>query len=189
VQLLAPPNCETDRLLLRRFTLEDAARHGRTFSDPLVTHYLPRGPYPAARAPDIARRTIEYFMQHWERHGYGVWAVVEKASGDLIGQCGLNILEEAPETEVLYLLDRPYWGRGLATEAARSAVAAGFKDVGLERIVGLTVPDNAASQRVLTKIGLRYERDATFFGITVRYFAMNRQPRNTQATTDKPLLI
>ncbi|MBV8460798.1 MAG: GNAT family N-acetyltransferase [Candidatus Eremiobacteraeota bacterium] len=153
-------------------------RHGEIFSDPRVTQYLPRGPFKADEALGIARRVIEHFITHWEDHGFGVWAVVEKTSGDLIGQCGLNTLAEAPETEVLYLLDRPYWGRGLATEAARSAVEIGFQAVGLQRIVGLTMPDNVASQRVLTKAGLRYERDATFFGVNVRYFAINRPSQN-----------
>lgn len=180
--LQAPVSCETDRLLLRGFTFDDVPRHSRTFADPLVTRYLPRGPYPAERAHDIAQRTISYFIEHWQRRGFGVWAVVDKASGDLIGQCGLNVLEEAPETEVLYLLDRPYWGRGLATEAARRAVLCGFHDVGLTRIVGLTKPENIMSQRVLEKAGLRYERDATFFGMTVRYFIVENPGADVQAS-------
>lgn len=179
VQMLAQVTFETDRLLFRGFTLDDVARHGRTFADPLVTRYLPRGPYQVADAVAIASRTINYFLEHWERRGFGVWAVVDKKSGDLIGQCGLNVLAEAPETEVLYLLDRPYWAQGLATEAARSAIEIGFRDVGLTRIVGLTAPDNLASQRVLEKAGLRYERDARFFGMTVRYFAAKRAQSKT----------
>ncbi len=96
----------------------------------------------------------------------------------LVGQCGLNLLVEAPEVEVLYLLDRPYWGRGLGTEAARSAVDVGFDQVGLDRIVGLTMPANLASQRVLQKAGLHYEKMARFFGIEVRYFAVNKDHRS-----------
>ena len=142
-----------------------------------MTRYLARGPYPVDKARDAALRTISYFIEHWEVHDFGVWAVVEKASSTLIGQCGLNTLEEAPEVEVLYLLDRPYWGRGLATEAAQTAVDVGFDHVGLPRIVGLTRPENIASQRVLQKIGLRYERRARFFGLDVLYFALDREER------------
>jgi ribosomal-protein-alanine N-acetyltransferase len=138
---------------------------------------LPRGPFPAARATEIAARTVSYFIEHWQRHGFGVWAVVDKASGAVIGQCGLNNLAEAPETEVLYLLDRPFWRQGLATEAAQASIDAGFDDVGLQRIVGLTVPDNLASQQVLHKIGLRYEKDATFFGMRMRYFSLDASHR------------
>jgi RimJ/RimL family protein N-acetyltransferase len=160
--------------VLRPFTLEDVDAHGRIFSDPLVTRYLPRGPYPADKARDIASRTVSYFIEHWKRYGFGVWAVLDRASGTLIGQCGLNTLEEAPEVEVLYLFDRPYWGRGLATEGGQAAVDVGFDSIGLQRIVGLTHPDNVASQRVLQKIGLRYSKRARFFGIDVFYFALDR---------------
>jgi RimJ/RimL family protein N-acetyltransferase len=176
--LRAPLTLQTPRLVLREFTLDDVEAHGGIFSDPLVTRYLPRGPYANDKAPDIARRTIEYFIGHWREHGYGVWAVVDRDSGRLIGQCGLNNLKEAPEVEVLYLLDRPFWGRGLATEGARAALDVGFDQLGLQRIVGLTVPENLASQRVLQKAGLHYEKDATFFGMQVRYFALEAGARD-----------
>ncbi len=174
----APATLHTARLILREFTLDDVEAHGRIFSDPHVTRYLPRGPYPPEKAADIARRTIEYFIQHWRERGYGVWAVVDRDSGLLIGQCGLNQLEEAPEVEVLYLLDRPFWGRGLATEGAQAAVDVAFDQIGLRRIVGLTMPENLASQKVLQKIGLRYEKDARFFGMDVRYFALDESDRD-----------
>ena len=142
-----------------------------------MTRFLPRGPYSADKARDVALRTVSYFIEHWEQHGFGVWAVEDKASGTLIGQCGLNTLEEAPEVEVLYLFDRSYWGRGLATEAAQAAVNIGFDHVGLQRIVGLTHPDNIASQRVLQKIGLRFIKRSRFFNIEVFYFALDRDER------------
>lgn len=173
----APATLETQRLKLRGFTLEDVAAHGRIFSDPLVTRYLPRGPYPAEKAPEIAQRTVAYFIEHWEKLGFGVWAVTDAVSGALIGQCGLNHLAASDEFEVLYLLDRPFWGVGLATEAAQAAVDVGFDWVGLERIIGLTAPENVASQRVLRKIGLRYEEDAQYFGMQVKYFALDRSAR------------
>jgi RimJ/RimL family protein N-acetyltransferase len=168
---------ETQRLVLRPFTLDDVDAHGRIFSDPLVTRFLPRGPYAADQARDVALRTVSYFIEHWKQHGFGVWAVIDRASGALIGQCGLNTLEEAPEVEVLYLLDRLYWGRGLATEAAQVSVNVGFDLVGLQRIVGLTHPDNVASQRVLQKIGLHHKKRARFFGIDVFIFALDRDER------------
>lgn len=175
---MAPATLETARLKLRGFTLEDVAAHGHIFSDPLVTRYLPRGPYPAEQAPEIAQRTVAYFIKHWEKLGFGVWAVTDARSGTLIGQCGLNHLAASDEIEVLYLLDRPYWGAGLATEAAQAAVDVGFDQLGLERIIGLTTPQNVASQRVLQKIGLRYEDDAQYFGMQVRYFALDRCARD-----------
>ena len=78
---------------------------------------------------------------------------------------------------MLYLFDRSYWGHGLATGAAQLAVYVGFDQVGLQRIVGLTHPDNVASQRVRQKVGLRYCKHAHFFGIDVFYFALDRAER------------
>jgi [ribosomal protein S5]-alanine N-acetyltransferase len=186
MELRAPATVNTPRLLLRCFTPDDVEAHGRIFSDPLVTRYLPRGPYPAEKAPEIAQRTVAYFIEHWEKLGFGVWAVTERASAALIGQCGLNHLAASDEIEVLYLLDRPFWGAGLATEAAQAAVDIGFDGVGLDRIIGLTTPQNLASQRVLHKIGLRYEDDAVYFGMDVKYFALNRAARPERGVTEIP---
>lgn len=171
-----PPNVlRTQRLTLRPFVLTDLDAHSQLLTDPQVTQYLPRGPFPANEVREISSRILHHFIDHWEQHGFGVWAVVHAESGALIGQCGLNHLKEAPEIEVLYLLGRAFWGVGLATEAAQAAVDYGFDVLRLHRIVGLTMPENVASQRVLEKIGLRYEKDAVFFGITCKYFARDHR--------------
>jgi len=98
-------------------------------------------------------------------------------SGVLLGQCGLNHLPPGDEIEVLYLLERACWGQGLATEAAAAALRCGFDELSLERIVGITLAGNAASQRVLEKVGLRYEKDARFFDCDCRYYACDRPKR------------
>lgn len=165
---------ETDRLLLRPFRLDDLDAHAEILRDPLVTRYLPRGPFLPQDARAISERILNHFLEHWQRHGFGAWGLLDKASRQLIGQCGLNYLPESPEVEVLYLLAQAAWGRGLATEAARASVSYGFETVGLERIVGITMPENIASQRVLEKAGLRYEKDAMFYGVHAKYFALNR---------------
>ncbi|HLW37738.1 MAG TPA: GNAT family N-acetyltransferase [Candidatus Eremiobacteraceae bacterium] len=165
---------KTPRLLLRPFSMDDLDAHAEILRDPLVTRYLPRGPFAPEEARAISTRVLDHFIGHWERHEFGVWGVVEATTGLLIGQCGLNYLPDNPEVEVLYLLARAAWGRGLATEAACASVQYGFEVVGLNRIVGITMPENVASQRVLTKAGLRYEKDAMFYGIHAKYFALNR---------------
>lgn len=165
---------ETCRLLLRPFRLEDLDAHAEILRDPLVTRYLPRGPFAPEQARAVSERVLTHFIAHWEEHGFGAWAVVEKATGRFVGQCGLNYLPDDPEVEVLYLLAQAVWGRGLATEGARASVGYGFDQAGLARIVGITMPENIASQRVLEKAGLRYEKDGTFYGVHARYFALNR---------------
>ena len=165
--------------------MDDLEVHAAILRDPLVTRYLPRGPFDPDQALAISTRVLTHFIQHWRQHGFGAWAILEKTTGRLIGQSGLNYLPEHPEVEVLYLLARSAWGRGIATEAAQAAVEYGFWTVGLERIVGITMPANVASQRVLEKTGLRYEKDGVFYGISAKYFAINR-PERRAAFSPKP---
>ncbi len=84
---------------------------------------------------------------------------MDKASGAAIGHCGLDLLE--PLGEVAYLIDRPFWGRGLATEAVTTAIAFGFEHLGLQRIIAISEPENPASMRVMAKSGMSREDEVT----------------------------
>jgi ribosomal-protein-alanine N-acetyltransferase len=101
-----------------------------------------------------------------------VWAVVDKASGALVGQCGLNRLPDGSDVELLYALARAEWGRGLATEAGRAALEHGFQSVGLRRIVAVTRPEHAASRRVMERLGMAYEGGRELFGMHVVCYAV-----------------
>ena len=88
------------------FTTADLdAWAGYIFADPEVTRYLPKRDTPPAQRAERALRTVQ---EHWTRHGYGLWAVTEKASGQFIGQGGLNLLDETGEVEVDYSLAKAY---------------------------------------------------------------------------------
>ena len=91
-------------------------------------------------------------------HGLSLWVAREKATGAVVGDCGLPPLElRGPDVELGYRLGRSHWGRGLATDAATACLRAGFEELGLDRIVAVAHPDNAVSRRVLEKIGFVYE--------------------------------
>ena len=87
--------------------------------------------------------------------GYGMCAIVERASGRVIGFCGLVHPGGPPEAELKYALHRAHWGRGYATEAASALLAHGAAAHGLRRVVATAAPENLASHRVLLKAGLR----------------------------------
>lgn len=166
---------ETERLILRRFTPEDAADNYRIYTDPENMRFM-------GRQPDSVEFERYHLQRHidnyYERHGFGLWAAVLKENGRLIGRCGLiyQQIEETQEVEVSYLIDRPYWGRGLATEAARAVVRLGFERYGFPRIVAVINPENIASVRVAQKLGMKHERDVNFkeFG-TVALYALKAQ--------------
>lgn len=167
----------TPRLLLRPFGDGDAEAHARLYDDPEVTRWLGDGPWLGAAARARSRATLERFAQGWAAHGWGVWAVTDRATGEVLGQCGLKPLRLEPdgptEVEVLYALERRHWGRGLASEAARAALDHGFGALALPRIIAVARPDNRASRAVLEKLGLRYERDLTLGGIPAVCYAQS----------------
>ena len=157
---------ETDRLQLRLFTPDDLDEVARIFSDPLVLKYLATG---NAATREESRKALLSIIRHWKRYGYGRWAVIHRATQKLIGYGGLRNFDGTPE--LVYLLARAYWNKGLATEIARACLEYGFMRRKFERIIALTRPDNLASRRVLEKVGLSYERAAHFFNVDCVIYA------------------
>ena len=168
MSIIGLPELETERLVLRQFTPADLDVYAmRIFADPEVTRFLPKRDIPPRQR---AERVLKYFSEHWLEHGFGDWAVTDRADGQLIGHCGLNFVPEAGEVEVEYSLAKAYWRRGIATEAARASVRFGFEALRLERLIALADPQNIASYRVMEKVGLTYQKEVLFFGMQLVYY-------------------
>lgn len=163
------PAIHTQRLILRPFTLADVQPLHRILSEPDILGYFPR-----TDPPDIERvhKIIQHQLAHWEEHHLGWWAVIPQEGAELIGWSGLQFLTETGETEVAYLLSKTYWGFGYATEAARAAIKYGFETLNLGQIIGLTHPENRASQNVLRKCGMRYTGYKEYFGMQLLHFSL-----------------
>ncbi len=166
---------ETARLRLRPYTLDDLDRLSVILSNPEVMKYSPKGSIPKGKEKQVTREILEYFIEHWEKYGFGVWAAIEKTSGKLIGHCGLNCLPNTPDIEVLYRFDQSYWNRGIATETTKACLQYGFEFVKLQKIVAIASPKHIASRRVMEKAGLKYEKDAHFYKIKVVYYSIHRE--------------
>jgi ribosomal-protein-alanine N-acetyltransferase len=95
-----------------------------------------------------------------------MWAVEARDGGAFIGQCGLNLIGDGPEVEIAYHYRRDYWNQGYGTEAAAAVLAHALGPVGLDRVIGLVVPGNVGSWRILENVGMRYEGLADYFGLT-----------------------
>jgi ribosomal-protein-alanine N-acetyltransferase len=162
------PTIETARLRLRPLAEDDIqVWASQLYADPDVTRYLP-----GSNASPIERteRLYKHFTEHWPRYGFGEWAVTDRESGDFLGQCGLNHIDNISETEIDYALAKPAWGRGLATEAAGAAVRFAFETAGLTRLIGFVIPEHIASRRVLERLGFAFETDTHYWGVDlVRY--------------------
>jgi RimJ/RimL family protein N-acetyltransferase len=168
---------ETERLL-RTWSLDDAAAVFVLTSDPLVMRFLSNNV--PDRDVDEARRRVERAMAHHEKHRFGLMALVEKSTGELIGSCGVKHVYEAPVIELAYHLRRDRWNRGYATEAARATVRYGFEDLGLERIAAFVDEANLASRRVLEKCGLCLEGPGEYGGAPCLVYATSGGLRATK---------
>lgn len=171
---------ETARLHLRHFTPGDLDDLYPIFSDPDVLTYMKTGE-PASRAE--TERALSSIIKHWEQHGFGRWAVVDKETGKLIGYGGLRNLEGTPE--LVYLLARAYWGKGLATEIARASLKWGFEERHFERIVAVTRPNHAASRRIMEKVGMIYEKDARYLDVDVVLYSISHLTYQLRRVLDK----
>lgn len=168
---------ETNRLIFRALTPEDASCLYGIYQHQGVLQYFPN-----PKPPSLAKvmQSIEAQQDHWHEHGYGNWAVVEKGSSNLMGWAGLQYLPELNETEVGFLLDNSFWGKGYATEAAEASLQYGFER-GLKYLVGLVHPENVASRRVLEKCGLVYDRSLQIWGINLMHYCIEKtSPRPAQ---------
>ena len=144
---------ETERLLLRTFTTEDARLIYELNRDPDVTRFTGDPITDIAHARQVLEQVI---LPQYVLYNHGRWAVHAKPSLEFIGWCGLKKRPERNEIDLGYRFLKSTWGKGYATEAAFACIKYGFEKLGLKRIVGRAMPGNIASLKVLEKCGMTY---------------------------------
>ena len=142
---------ETERLTFRELTFNDVDDLLKVLSDPEAMKFYPK---PFDR--QMTQEWIERSIQRYAQHGFGLWALILKENGDLIGDCGLVLQEvdSIEEVEIGYHVRRDLWGQGLATEAAQACRDYGFNQLGFDKLISLINPTNIASRRVAEKTGM-----------------------------------
>jgi ribosomal-protein-alanine N-acetyltransferase len=188
---------QTQRLILRQFTWDDLDDLAAIMAEPAVMKFIgPGTPKSREEVKEALGRWIEDGEYGWseqtlarvpqlkrapERKAhFSLWATLDKASGKLIGRCGLLAwnLDGQLEVEVGYLLSEAYWGRGLATEAANVIRDYGMDRLGFDRLISIIKPENVASQRVAMKNGMRHEKDTMVKEWPVRVYSITRAQRD-----------
>ena len=168
--------CETDRLLLRRWRADDLEDLEAVFAKPKVWWFPDR----RGRNADETRAFLDRRIGRWRDRGWSHWAVEHREDRRVIGFLGLEpptfLPEVMPTVEVGWRLDPDYWGRGLATEGGRAALRFGFDVLGVDEIVSIYEPENVASGRVMERIGMRRDRDTTHptLGVDLRVYKLLR---------------
>jgi ribosomal-protein-alanine N-acetyltransferase len=166
----------TERLELRALTMADAPAAHRFYGDPEVMRWVAGGALPDLAATEAMLRQV---IAHERLRGFSWWAVVELASGELVGDAGLSSYAgRGPGVEMGYTFAREAWGKGYATEAAIASLRAAFGPLGLRRVVAVVRPENVASQRVLQKAGMVPDGRVDYHGAEhLRYSAGRRSWR------------
>jgi RimJ/RimL family protein N-acetyltransferase len=159
-----PAERETARLTCRRPRPEDEPAYRALLTAPEVNAWL-RPPPLAPYDEGSSAQRLGDDLRHWDRHGFGPWMLVERATATSVGRGGLAWTTVVGEqvVEVAWAIQPARWGEGLATEAARAALEVAA-DLGLE-VVSFTQPGNAASRRVMERLGLRLDREIEHRGL------------------------
>ncbi|HEX8501430.1 MAG TPA: GNAT family N-acetyltransferase [Pyrinomonadaceae bacterium] len=153
---------ETERLALREWEPEDAGALFVLMSDAEVMRYVDVGkPW-----EDVGRVRdwIVRMRESYRARGYSRWAVAERDGGAVVGSCGFALLPWSGEVDFGYMLRRDRWGRGYASEIGRAALRHGFERYGFREVVASIAPENAASRRVLEKLGFVYRGNEVMQG-------------------------
>lgn len=165
---------ETERLLIRPFTLEDIEPAYKMNLDADVSRYTSDGG--VVNKEELERRIVENVFGDYEKHGYGRLAVELKVENKFIGFTGLKYLEDMDEVDLGYRFIKKYWGMGIATEAGRASLKFGFDSLNLDRIIGLVVPENIGSIRVLEKLNFKFEKDLYENDLLIKlYYLLNNK--------------
>jgi ribosomal-protein-alanine N-acetyltransferase len=156
---------ETERMVCERIQLEQAPEHLRLLLDPRVSATLwPRRELPSEA--DVLDGLLAK-VEHWERHGFGMWLLRDRQTGEMIGRGGLQYTYTAGlnDVEAGWAVVPERWGQGFATELAQASVEVAFEQLDLLEIIAFALPTNIASRRVMEKAGFEFERDIVHAGL------------------------
>ena len=162
---------ETPRLTLRYITIGDSKALIPILGDPEVMRYSIIGVHNRPRI----RQFIEQRLLSYLECGFGLYAVINKKDGELMGYCGFFVqsIEHQKEVEIGYRLAKKYWGQGYATEAAQAVLKYGRERYNFKRFVCLIEPENTRSINVAKKLGMELEKNLIYHGLNVEMYSIN----------------
>ena len=150
----------TERLSLRHFDAADLGSLYALYRDPEIRKYYPDG----TRTLEETKRELEWFSHgHPERPDLGLWATIERESGEFLGRCGLLPwqIQGTEEVELAFMIKKQRWREGFATEASRGIIEYAREVLALRRLICLVMPGNEGSATVARKVGMSFEREYT----------------------------
>lgn len=163
---------ETERLIIRKFTLEDAPQIIELRSDPEVNRYL--GGVRMQNAEAVEKR-MQFYIDCYAKYGFGMCAMIWKETGEMCGWSGLQPLEETGKIEVGYGMAKKFWRKGIGFECARAWLEFGFTKKDLERIVAVAQPENTGSWRIMEKLGMQFDAIEIHYGLECKIYSITKK--------------
>ena len=165
---MTAPTIKTENLILRPFQPDDAEAYYETvLSNETVMQALPSGrPVPQQRTPGIIRGYID----QWEEHGYGLWAVILQATGQMIGHCGLQPLDQKSAIELTYAFEPGSASGDLPIEAVRACLRYAFETLLMMEVVAVILPQNEGARRVYSRVGMSPRGDVHAYNQHLPYY-------------------
>jgi len=168
-------NWNSERLRASPISMLHIEEICRLHSDPRVMRTLSADG--AVLSDKQSAETIANAEDHWKKHGYGFWAFHSLEEGEFVGRAGfkhytLEDLGDRQEVGLAYAVISSLWNRGFANEMAQEIIRIGFSSLGLANIASWTLHHNVASQRVMEKLGFRYETDFIFAGLPHKFYTL-----------------
>lgn len=163
----------TSRLILRHFTKNDLDALAAIFGDREVMRYSLGGVKTRSQTLEF----INWVISSYQKYGFGLYAVSERETQQLIGYCGLLVwyFEEVVEIEIGYRLATAYWGKGLATEAAMAVKNYAWQQLKINRLICLIQPENRRSLRVAAKLGMKLEKNIILQSLNVGVYSIKNK--------------
>lgn len=162
---------ETERLLHRRVTPADLETIIAFRADDAVSRYLGGA---RAKTREFNEARMNFYLETWEKYGFGFAMMIWKETGEEIGWSGLQPLEDSGEIEVGYGMIKKFWGKGIGYETAGGWLRYGFETAGLKRIVAVADEENKASWRIMEKCGMTFEGKKFHYGMELVLYAISK---------------
>jgi [ribosomal protein S5]-alanine N-acetyltransferase len=143
----------TDRVSLRKFNKGDAEEFYEIVKKHEVGEWLGLG---KGMTFNESENYLNMILHHWSKHNFGVWAVINKFSKDMMGHCGLRYMTDTNDVELIYLLDPKFWGQGIATEAGEAVVQYAFHSLNVDTLYTRVRINNSRSKNVIKKLGFTF---------------------------------
>jgi [ribosomal protein S5]-alanine N-acetyltransferase len=162
---------ETDRLILRKYTLEDLPIVTAQRTTPEIAKFIGGT---KIQTPEFVVKRINFTLDCYEKYGFGVMAMIWKETGELIGWSGLQPLEDSGEIEVAYGMIESFWGKGIGFECAKAWLEYGFNVAKLEKIVACAEEGNIGSWRIMEKCGMKFEDIRHHYGLELKFYTITK---------------